>query len=652
MPPSPAPTLPALTRATITSEPDLLKYIQHSYALTSLADLGAAGYADFAYRIENWRWEAVGGRGECAPLGRREMDRLWVRCVMEGWMRMAWCWEGDVEGVVIALLEREDGRGVEEMWEERGVDYPELDVSLRYPIVGENGIFEDYGDLGVRAVISPEIRCHLEKAEDGTDDLQSDLVESVADLGLVGLTAAEEEFFESAIAETEDAGSDDEDADDKDADDNDADNKDADDEEPVTIKKEDDGIENNLHGIQEAVSSLDLADSVGKDDGNKEAVTIKEEEDTEIEIEKYIKKENDDEPAHGLPADISAIFQTREIGAAPPSPAQGTGNANPAAYQAAPANTHAAPGSLCGLCNPGSGTDGVATNLSESVAEPAMGEPRATGQGVDGPMDSIPRSEYANAAQNPTPREVLRMRLVTASNPAGTVGHYRAINGVEHFFPEGTYDNGTGRGVCSCSEFGHGYAAAMADRVFQPGPEFYKMSAMSRVTYYLNWKTGSASRAQAFAHNPVYTFQGNQAVGYKPAPMFQLQTDAHKPAVDFQGRILPQFKGQTAFCNPAPVPRPVFRAVRQVQYTFINLNPDNYEAYEMANTRKHDSLAVPRTHQSTPHIKTEEGVEIKTEPGEPERRQSHSVFERKRTRDMDSEDEEDQSLERPRKFSR
>lgn len=33
------------------------------------------------------------------------MDRLWVRVVMEFWVRMAWCWEGEVEGVVIALLE-------------------------------------------------------------------------------------------------------------------------------------------------------------------------------------------------------------------------------------------------------------------------------------------------------------------------------------------------------------------------------------------------------------------------------------------------------------------------------------------------------------------------------------------------------------------
>lgn len=82
---------------------------------------------------------------------------MWINVVMEFWVKMAWCWEADVEGIVIALLEvcfsssyhfffsldldggwwltwwqREDGKGVEEMWEERKMEYPELDTKVSF----------------------------------------------------------------------------------------------------------------------------------------------------------------------------------------------------------------------------------------------------------------------------------------------------------------------------------------------------------------------------------------------------------------------------------------------------------------------------------------------------------------------------------------
>lgn len=105
-PPSPptSPPLPQLTPDIINDEAALLRYIVRSYAYTSFDVFSSAGYVDFAYTVENWRWDGL-GQEESEPLSRKEMDRLWVRVVMEFWVRMAWCWEGEVEGVVIALLE-------------------------------------------------------------------------------------------------------------------------------------------------------------------------------------------------------------------------------------------------------------------------------------------------------------------------------------------------------------------------------------------------------------------------------------------------------------------------------------------------------------------------------------------------------------------
>lgn len=168
-------------------EATLTKHLHQHYAHTPFETFSAAGYVNFAYTVEDFRWNATihqnahgrGDEGEDAdgeenyyPLARREMDRLWVRVVMGFWVRMAWCGgEGggeDVEGVVIALLEvsgflclwmdgergggegecvwwnvrlteacvqREDGPGVEEMWENREMEYPDLDTSVSISII-------------------------------------------------------------------------------------------------------------------------------------------------------------------------------------------------------------------------------------------------------------------------------------------------------------------------------------------------------------------------------------------------------------------------------------------------------------------------------------------------------------------------------------
>jgi hypothetical protein len=100
---SPSPSFPPLEEI-VHSESALLKHVSRNYAHTSFETFTSAGYADFAYTVENMRWGAS-GQGDCTPLPRREMDRMWINVVMEFWVKMAWCWEADVEGIVIALLE-------------------------------------------------------------------------------------------------------------------------------------------------------------------------------------------------------------------------------------------------------------------------------------------------------------------------------------------------------------------------------------------------------------------------------------------------------------------------------------------------------------------------------------------------------------------
>ncbi|OBT96457.1 hypothetical protein VE01_05622 [Pseudogymnoascus verrucosus] len=349
LPPPPSPSFPPFEDI-VHSESALLKHVSRNYAHTSFETFTAEGYVDFAYTVENMRWAAF-AQGDIEPLPRREMDRLWINIVMEFWVKMAWCWEGDVEGVVIALLDREDGKGVEEMWEDRKMDYPELNTRLCYPMIGHKGIFEDYLDLGIRAVINPEIRCYLEKMEDGTNyDSESELGEAVYSLDLDGFDPEDDAEGDTEVEEAtgleDDAGIDDAKIDDTEIDDgeiNHAEINHADggaeaeeateikenaqiddaeiddgtaflealdaaiekataemeaegmvfeesdeDENEIKIKEEDEGAETSIYGIPEAVSNLHLTESGNKDDVDKVVDDIKQE---DIKQEKDVKQE-------------------------------------------------------------------------------------------------------------------------------------------------------------------------------------------------------------------------------------------------------------------------------------------------------------------------------------------------------------------------
>ncbi|KFY34188.1 hypothetical protein V495_08200, partial [Pseudogymnoascus sp. VKM F-4514 (FW-929)] len=131
---------------------------------------------------------------------------------------------------------REDGPGVEEMWEDKTREYPDLDTSLRHPMVGHNGIFEDYLDLAVRAVINPEIRCYLEKMEDNGIDLSDEkLGEALSNLSIIGLEDKEEDDNGNESSE-----------------------------------EEEDGTDTTTLEIEEAISNFYFAGSVNKDDDGKE----------------------------------------------------------------------------------------------------------------------------------------------------------------------------------------------------------------------------------------------------------------------------------------------------------------------------------------------------------------------------------------------
>lgn len=103
LPPPPSPSFPPFEDIAH-SESALLKHVSRNYAHTSFETFTTEGYVDFAYTVENMRWAAF-AQGDIEPLPRREMDRLWINIVIEFWVKMAWCWEGDVEGIVIALLD-------------------------------------------------------------------------------------------------------------------------------------------------------------------------------------------------------------------------------------------------------------------------------------------------------------------------------------------------------------------------------------------------------------------------------------------------------------------------------------------------------------------------------------------------------------------
>ena len=93
-----------LRESSITDEDGLWKLVRRNCGGISFKQFIEEGYTHFAYIVEDWRWNIV-PRDEM-PLDRPSMDRLWIKMVLDFWMRMAWCWkEDDVECITLALLE-------------------------------------------------------------------------------------------------------------------------------------------------------------------------------------------------------------------------------------------------------------------------------------------------------------------------------------------------------------------------------------------------------------------------------------------------------------------------------------------------------------------------------------------------------------------
>ncbi|OBT46074.1 hypothetical protein VE00_02808 [Pseudogymnoascus sp. WSF 3629] len=632
--PSPSPSFPPLEEI-VHSESALLKHVSRNYAHTSFETFTSAGYADFAYTVENMRWGAS-GQGDCTPLPRREMDRMWINVVMEFWVKMAWCWEADVEGIVIALLEREDGKGVEEMWEERKMEYPELDTKLYWPMIGHKGIFEDYLDLNIRAVINPEIRCYLEKLEDGTNyDSESELEEGVSNLELEGDDDEEDaesndgeigdaEIAEIADAKTADAHTADAqtaDAKTADAEVADAQTADAkiddgtaflealeaaigmvegydasdDDESEIEIKKEDEGSENSLYGIEEAVPNLRLTGPGNKDDVDKEHVDIKQEDikpEKDVEQEKDIKQEKDFMQEKDIKKEKdgtdTAIYTIRDaISNLHLTESVQNSFADTQATISTPeaANHHAVKPAMDGLNAPGFNAHGAANKLGEKVSRLSIEEHhRATLQNpTQKEWDKMFSTEVKAAANssfrgedvvnNPVPNAAPEVMIVPKLEPMDTTGlseSSKLIDRVPHFIPRN--DNPAPKDIVDAFDMAYEDACKLPGFWEEPmwhGVEFYKMSPLTLAQHYAAHKANEASYAKNFysqaapvfsapaaANIPAPVFQAPAAANI-PAPVFQAQTRAYNPAPLFQGRTgahypAPHFHARRAFHHPAP----------------------------------------------------------------------------------------------------
>ncbi|KFY88471.1 hypothetical protein V500_06320 [Pseudogymnoascus sp. VKM F-4518 (FW-2643)] len=282
-------------------------------------------------------------------------------------------------------------------------------------MVGHNGVFEDYLDLGVRAVINPEIRCYLEKIEDGADKVESELGEGVSNLGLQG--PAVEEVAEAVVVKEEGAGngtdnlknslgltgsnfdvigSVDEDMaetgiEGTEKEDDGIDNttygireaisnlhltgsinQDAVDEDAVIIKQEDDGIENTTYGIRQVISNLRLTGSVNADVVGREAVIIKQEQDgtdnTTYEIRNAISNLHLTESIQNSLRSIQAVVNIPEITITPPSPPNGLEEATSTPDAATPANNEVINAWTDGPWNPGSAPYRAAKSIGEAMA--------------------------------------------------------------------------------------------------------------------------------------------------------------------------------------------------------------------------------------------------------------------------------------------
>lgn len=495
-------------------------------------------------------------------------------------------------------------------------------------MVGHNGIFEDYLDLGVRAVIDPQIRCYLEKTEDNTDNFDSYLDEAVYNLDLEGITTREEVtedvvvvmkvVVEKVVVKKEE-GTDDGKTDlsggfgmcgsnfvvaglvDEDADG-----------ETVIIKEEDDSTENTMHGIREAVSSFHLTGSVDEDNAAEEVVTIKDEED--------IKREDNGTDTYAIgdaisnlhlaestydspPADTPFVFQIPEIVFTPPSPSSSYGETSLGSDSDITASNQAYEEITDGIndftdvsnqsmdganelvdrpspdesdIDPSVSSLGDGLALLEALAEFPVIKQESPSNSELTPMApemvmDFPRLENTAPAAMPTrPYRAILPKVIVAPQLEyyGIPGHYRWVNGASHFFPHGARDYTTEIEVSNSPEFRTGYATAIADRVFQPGPEFYRMTPDERRTYMADWIAGSTARGEDFARNPAPAIRGQAAV-HNQAPMFQVTTDRHDSVRNFHhghcsvanmASILPDetqvqnsgpyFQTQTAVHNP------------------------------------------------------------------------------------------------------
>ncbi|ELR08706.1 hypothetical protein GMDG_03388 [Pseudogymnoascus destructans 20631-21] len=551
--PSPVSSFPAFEDI-VNSESALLKHVSRNYAHTSFDTFTSSGYVDFAYTVENMRWTAL-AQLECEPLPRREMDRLWINIVMEFWVKMAWCWEGDVEGIVIALLEREDGKGVEEMWEDRKMEYPELDTSLCYPMIGHNGIFEDYLDLGIRAVINPEIRCYLEKMEDGTN-YDSEIGEGVSNLefaelgieedGEIDDGAAFEEAIEEAIEKVK-AKIERERFGDKDGDEN-----------VIEIKKEDEGSGN-------------------KDGVDNEAVVIKQEKD--IKQKKDIKQEKD-ESAQNIPADTQATISTPGIGITPPNPPSRLGNTILRPEAAIPASHYAARPTMDGPSAPGPSASRASNNLGEVVERFSIEEsPRITLRVIalqnpikkepydmfphlaNAPSSSIFRGE--DAVQELLPKAAPKVTTAPKVETTGLSGSFKLIDGVSHFIPRNE-DPAPKDSICDVFDMAYEDACKVPGFWEEPmwnGVQVYKMSPLTLAQHYAAHKKAKTSHAKTFIFGPTPVYQPPTAATI-PAPVFQAQTRAYNPAPLFQARTGAHSSAPTfrAVSYPSPNTAPVFQA--------------------------------------------------------------------------------------------
>ncbi|KFY71681.1 hypothetical protein V499_08134 [Pseudogymnoascus sp. VKM F-103] len=606
LPPPPSPSFPPFEDI-VHSESALLKHVSRNYAHTSFETFTTEGYVDFAYTVENMRWAAF-AQGDIEPLPRREMDRLWINTVMEFWVKMAWCWEGDVEGIVIALLDREDGKGVEEMWEDRKMDYPELDTRLCYPMIGHKGTFEDYLDLGIRAVINPEIRCYLEKMEDGTNyDSESELGEAVYSLDLDGFDPEDDAEGDTEVEEAteikENAQIDDAEIDDgtaflealdatieKATTEMEAEGmgkgdlgsgfgmagadfyvivfeESDEDENEIKIKEEDEGAETSIYGIPEAVSNtvsnLHLTESGNKDDADKEVDDIKQEDikqEKNIKQEKDIKKEEDGTGTITYPirSAISNLRLTESVQNIP---------ANTQATILAPEIGFTPPNPPSRLGN-ATLAPNAAIPTSHYAAGPPMDGPSSPGpsasRAANNLREAVGRLSAEEAGmiivkavmmQHPIKKELVDMLPFLANIPSSTV--FRGENGFQKLLPNVAPEAMTSprvqtTGLSGSYKIFHG-VSHLIPRNEDPAP-----APKDIICDTFDMAYEDACKTPGFWEHPMW----NGVEVYKMSPLALAQHyAAHKEAAAFHAKPF-VFNPTRVFQAPiaANVPTPVFQA--------------------------------------------------------------------------------------------